>query len=287
MTLNQPVSTEEMLCPKCALQQPKAEECRGCGVIIARVPQQLDATADAEIVSRVVEPASADEGIAAPAVDEAQAVSANWIFAPLVVAVFGAWLWYFVAVQLDYEFGAIAWLIGAAVGFAALASGARGNTIGVICALFVVASICSGKYMAVSSQQTELAEILSQTLEYKGIDLQEFYQEELIDAREFAKLPGDDTSLRQFIAAHDYSESLNAAQVSNAEVDSFLEFTAPRLQDIAQNQPGFEEWREYSLSDSIKGLSTFNLMIDSPGLVDILFFFLGVGTAFRLASQGK
>ena len=63
--------------------------------------------------------------------------------------------------------------------------------------------------------------------------------------------------------------------------------SAPRLQDIAQNQPGFEEWREYSLSDSIKGLSTFNLMIDSPGLVDILFFFLGVGTAFRLASQGK
>ena len=141
--------------------------------------------------------------------------------------------------------------------------------------------------MAVASQQSELAELLSNSLEYEGIDLQEFYQEELIDAHEFARLPGDDASLRQFIAAHDYSESLDASQVSDVEVDQFLEFTAPRLQEIALNRPGFEEWREYSLGGSIRDLSTFDLMIDSLGLMDILFFFLGIGTAFRLASQGK
>ena len=89
------------------------------------------------------------------------------------------------------------------------------------------------------------------------------------------------------MAAHDYSDSLDAVQVTDEEVEQFLEYTAPRLQEVALNRPSFEEWREYSLSDSIKGLSTFELMIDSLGLMDILFFFLGVGTAFRLASQGK
>jgi hypothetical protein len=279
-----PPSAEEMLCPKCALKQPKAEECRGCGVIIAKVLQRASASADAEIVSQVVEPAPGEEETAAP---PEQPLSARWMIAPLLAAVLGAMLWYFVAVKLDYEFGAIAWLIGGAVGFAAFASGARGNAIGVICALFVVASICGGKYFAVASQQSELAELLSNSLEYEGMDLREFYQEELVDAREFAGLSGDDASLRRFMAAHEYSDSLDAAQVSAEEVSLFLEYTAPRLQEIALNKPSFEEWREYSLGNSIKDLSTFDLMIDSLGLIDFLFFFFGVGTAFRLASQGR
>ena len=113
-----PLSAEEMLCPKCALQQPEAEECSGCGVIIAKVLQQLSASADAEIVSQVVEAAPAEDGTSSPAVAAAQALSAKWIVAPLAVAVLGALLWYFVALKLEYEFGAIAWLIGGAALFA-------------------------------------------------------------------------------------------------------------------------------------------------------------------------
>jgi hypothetical protein len=89
------------------------------------------------------------------------------------------------------------------------------------------------------------------------------------------------------MAAHDYSDSLDAAQVTDEEVEQLLEYTAPRLQEIALNRPSFEEWRECSLGDSIEGLSTFEPMIDSLGLMNMLFFFFGVGTAFRLARQGK
>jgi uncharacterized RDD family membrane protein YckC len=53
-----PLSAEEMICPKCALKQPKAEECSGCGVIVAKVMQRAIPSADAEIVSQVVEPAN-------------------------------------------------------------------------------------------------------------------------------------------------------------------------------------------------------------------------------------
>jgi len=280
-------SAVEMLCPKCALKQPKAQECSGCGVIIAKVLQRAIPSTDAEIVSQVVEAAPAHEQTAARAVSADQPLSVKWMIVPLVVALLGALLWYVVAVKFDYEFGAIAWLIGGAVGLGALASGARGNAIGVICALFVVASICGGKYLAVASQQSELADLLSSSTEYDGIVLQEFYQEELIDASEFSKLPGDDAGLRRFMAARDYSDSLDAAQVTDEEVEQFLEYSAPRLREIALNRPSFEEWREFSLSDSIKDLSTFDLMIDSLGWIDMLFFFFGVGTAYRLASQGR
>jgi len=255
---------------------------RDCGVeeLALEPVHSADSSADAQS-------APDGAGAAAPAAPAVQPSSAKWMIAPLVVAVLGALLWYVVAVRLDYEFGAIAWLIGAAVGVAALLSGARGSAIGVACALFVVASICGGKYLAVASQQSELAELLSNSTEYDGIVLQEFYQEELIDAGEFAELPGDDASLRRFLAARDYSESLDAAQVTDEEVEQFLEYSAPRLRDIALNRPSFEEWREYNLSDTIKELSTFDLMIDSLGWIDMLFFLFGVATAYRLASQGK
>jgi hypothetical protein len=282
-----PPSAAEMLCPKCALKQPKAEECRGCGVIIARVLQLATPSADAEIVSQVVEPAHGEEVADTRAVTEDQPTGMKWIIAPLVVAVLGALLWYFIAINLEFEYGLIAWLIGAAVGFVSLSSGAQGNATGAVCALLVVGSICGGKYMIVASGQSDLAEQLSSSIEYEGIVLQEFYQEELGDASEFSKLPGDDASLRRFMVAHDYSDSPDAAQVTDEEVAQFVEYTAPRLQDIALNRPSFEEWREYNLSDTIRDLSTFELMIDSLDWMDMLFFFFGVATAYRLASQGR
>ena len=39
------------------------------------------------------------------------------MFGPAIAAVLGAFLRYLIAVTLEYEFGAVAWLIGGAIGF--------------------------------------------------------------------------------------------------------------------------------------------------------------------------
>jgi len=68
-----PPSAAEMVCPKCALKQPKAQECSGCGVIIAKMLQQAMPSADAKIVSQVVEPAHIYKAPESELIDATQA----------------------------------------------------------------------------------------------------------------------------------------------------------------------------------------------------------------------
>jgi len=96
-----PPSDIEMLCPKCALKQPKAEECSACGVIIAKVLQKSIPSADVEIVSQVVEEAPGEDGATTDAVAEDKPLIAKWMIAAAVAAVLGALLWYVVAVNLN------------------------------------------------------------------------------------------------------------------------------------------------------------------------------------------
>jgi len=89
-----PPSDIEMLCPKCALKQPKAEECSACGVIISKVMQKSIPSADVEIVSQVVEEAPGEDGVTTDAVAEDKPFIAKWMIAAAVAAVLGALLWY-------------------------------------------------------------------------------------------------------------------------------------------------------------------------------------------------
>ncbi|MCP4769014.1 MAG: hypothetical protein GY875_22480 [Gammaproteobacteria bacterium] len=289
----EPLAPDEMICPKCELRQTKAEECSGCGVFVDKVHkiQEQEAEAEAEgsatpAASTTVAAAEAEGNpTGASVVPGDQPVTMKWLIAPMAVAVLGALLWYFIAVTFEYEFGWIAWLIGGAIGYAALATGARGIATGVVCGMLVIVSICGGKYMTVASYQAELAEMMSTPLEFEGIDMQAFYRQEINDARVFATLGDDDASLRYFMVEYEYSEFSKIPLITDDELEMFREYTAPRLKDIHLNRPSFDEWRQYSLG-TIEDLSTFDLMVDSLGLIDFVFFFFGIGTAFRLASHG-
>jgi hypothetical protein len=169
-------------------------------------------------------------------------VTMKWFIAALAVAVLGALLWYLVAIKLGYEFGAIAWLIGGAVGYAALSTGARGEATGVICGLLVLVSICGGKYLAVASQQAELAELLSTSVQFEGVDMRRFYEQEIAAANALVNiLEEDDAGLRRFMVEYEYSEYTDIFQVSDEELEMFREYTYPRLRDIYVNRPGFDE----------------------------------------------
>lgn len=281
----QPLSADEMICPKCSLRQPKADECSGCGIIVARfnAVQQAQPAVDA---AQPREAAPAESTAVADEVPTGAGELKYFVF-PALAAVIGALVWYGLAISVDREFAVVAWAIGGAVGFAAAAAGARGHATGVVCALLVVASIMGGKYLYTSGLQTELAEAMSDPAAFEGIDLRAVYEEELEDARIYAAEVFDEASLGEFLVERGYSEAADAASVSAEDFDAFITFSQPRLEEIAANQPGFDEWRQQSFASSIENLSTLDLIVDNLDLFDLLFFFLAVGTAYRLGAAGR
>ena len=280
-TATKPPVPGVMICPKCNLEQSKAEECSGCGVIVQKV---LQAQTNAPEAKANANPQKWDEVDDEASIDGDTKPTWKFLVAPAGAAILGALVWYFLSVSLGYEFGFIAWAIGGAVGYAAFMSGARGEAVGVACAILVVLSIFGGKYMAASAFQNGFLEEIQNPDQTESEGWKQVYEIETAEARAFARLDGSDESLRQFLFDHEYSES---EQVTQAEIEDFIIHTQPRLHFIIENKPSYEEWLKVSLYETIGDLSAFDLMIESLGWMDILFLFLGVGTAYRLSSQGS
>lgn len=135
--------------------------------------------------------------------------------------------------------------------------------------------------MAMASFQSDWAEQMELMVAASTDDVRDSYEEELNDAAQFTKTVFSDDDLRKFMVNYDYSESYEEKGVTAAEISEFKEYTQPHLEQLYQEQPSLEEWRGNSVA-AINDISTFDLMIKSLGFMDVLFLFLGVGTAFRL-----
>ena len=111
------------------------------------------------------------------------------------------------------------------------------------------------------------------------------YDEALSDAKQFKATVSDDKSLRTFMADFGYSEFYQGSSVTDEEIINFKEYNQPSLEQIAILQPGFEQWKKETLIANINNYSTYDLMAESIGLLDLLFLFFGIGTAFKLVSS--
>jgi len=272
-------------CPNCQLVQAKSEQCESCGIWFHKFESSA-APAQPETVSKAV-PAAAMQADDSPVVSsdvdsEEGALSPAAIAAAIVAALLGALVWKFVAVTFEYEFGLIAWGIGGAVGFAAASAGSRGVQAGVVCAILAFGSIVVGKYWAYSAFVDQFQDEISGAMEYDG-EMYDYFEEEMEDARLFVAGSGTDIFTRRFMVDRGYTYASNPADVSAAELADFREYVEPELRLMAQNPPNFEEWQAGSVA-SLEGISPWALMREDFGLLDILFGFLGIGTAFRLAS---
>ena len=276
-------------CPNCRHVQAKSEQCESCGVWFHKfepsgVSTQPDVVPQAMPAAAAVATKAEDSSVVSSDVtSEAGAISPAAIAVAAVVALIGAGVWKFVAVTFEYEYGLIAWAIGGAVGFAAASAGSRGMQAGVVCALLAFGSIVVGKYWTYSAFVDEFQEAISGAMEYDD-DMQAYFEEELEDARLLVNGSGSDIFIRRFMVDRGYTYATNPADVSKAELADFREYVEPELRELAQNPPDFEEWQANSV-DALDELSPWTMMLEDFGILDILFIFLGVGTAFRLGSQ--
>lgn len=270
-----------MRCPKCGLEQDRSEKCAGCGAYIHKVLQHeaaSECTARPVMLEKVVQE---DTG------SGSGPSHIKMFIIPAVVAIFGAILWEFVALTLEYEFGFVAWIIGGAVGYSAAMSGVRRQAGGMICGVLVFLAIIGGKYMAMAAFQENISAEITDGVQNRGLELQEIYAEELYDAKQFYLTVTDEDSLRDFMVNYGYSEFDNKASVTNEEIDIFNRYQKPLLEKMAYVKPGFEEWKNEYLSSRIDDISTLDLVMQSLELIDLLFIFLGVGTAYKLGSGYK
>ena len=273
-------------CPNCQHVQAKSEQCESCGIWFHKFESSA-ALAPPDSAPQAIPAAAvqADDStvVSSDVASETGALSPAAIVAAAVAALFGAGIWSFVAVTFEYEFALIAWAIGGAVGFAAASAGSRGMQAGVVCAVLAFGSIVLGKYWAYSAFVDQFQEAISGAMEFDE-EMYAYFEEEMEDARLLVSGSGSDIFIRRFMVERGYTYTADPARVSKAEIADFREYVEPELRDMAQNAPDFEEWQASSV-ESLDELSPWAIMREDFGVLDILFVFLGIGTAFRLASQ--
>jgi hypothetical protein len=267
-----------MVCPKYGVDQAKAEQCTGCGVFMSKVLTQ-QTELEPSVRSSPSERATPAQSTASKDVVQPEANSIKTLALPAVVALAGALLWHWVAMTFERELGVVAWLIG---GACAAAIGAKGETTGIICGVLVVLSIFGGKYMTTSAYQSMFIEQLISSSESGGDHLREIYDEQISDAALFSETVSDNESLRQFMVDTGYTVADDSVDVSDEEIAGFREYSEPDLKALLANRPSFDQWRESMLDNTLTEYSTLDFMLENLGLLDILFLFFGVGTAFRL-----
>ena len=211
------------------------------------------------------------------------------LVAALGAAVVGAWLWQWIAVTFGYELGFIAWGIGGAVGAAAAMFSSRGMSAGVVCALIVVCSIYVGKYWMYSAMFDQTSSMIEEVMaEMDEAEMRDLYEEEMEDARIYARGSGSDTYIRQFMVDRSYTEATSASRIRADELADFREYVAPRLLDLDQNRPSLREWMAGNFSqfdDALGELTPNQMIVEDFNLIDLIFLGLGMFTAFRLAAQ--
>ena len=188
----------------------------------------------------------------------------------------GALIWAGITYAFEYEIGYMALAVGALVGFGAVVCGGSGEAVAGCCSVIAVVSILGGKVLAISM--------------FMGNSLSsEFYALLEPDAEAYAEVRTDwDT--RRFMVEMGYTEAESAGGVSQEEIQNFKDSFGPVLEDMAENKPGLKEWRDSETAQTFLAgmedqmeVSSLDVLKSSFNIIDIIFFVLGIVTAYRVA----
>ncbi|MCK4998793.1 MAG: hypothetical protein KAS23_04630 [Anaerohalosphaera sp.] len=206
------------------------------------------------------------------------------IAAGIIAGIAGAVVWAIVAYYSGYEIGWLAWGIGAAVG-AAVAWGTDGGTAnGVIAVAISIIAIVAGKFITVEIMIDKEVKVIREAV-LQGFEEEEnlivWLADRIIAARQESGLivrwpagvdPEEAYSIDQY--PKDVAEEAKTLWESKTDQEK------QQLKELA-----FEEF-EYKLNNEVSSVKS-EVFADSFGLFDLLFFFLAIGTSYRIASGTK
>jgi len=111
----------------------------------------------------------------------------------------------------------------------------------------------------------------------------EVYKAESVMLQEFSHT---DSNISEFMVNNDYSYTSAPAQ---EEIDDFKQYTIPMIMayenySAANPKPTLQKLHKLWVQDS-QGLSVMDAVKSGLGLLDLLFLFFGVATAFRMVNE--
>lgn len=279
-------SSVDITCPKCGHQQKPTAQCESCGVYIHKVLPKAAEEPQQTTPSPTKQSHNVTESISDW--DEPQDPKLIAIAATTAVAILCAFVWKWIAVATEYEVGLVAWGIGGAIGFAAIALGSIGIRTAVICGVLALGSIVGGKYLTqdyfLGDYSNEMQALFSNE------EVAELYQDYAETAQYFVNNVHTDDEIRQFMVEYEYTEATSPENISSQELSDFKEIEAPELRSIvemATTNGDVDNVDGQTLLNGLSQYSTWDAVKDSLAPIDFLFFFLGIATAFRMGLTGR
>jgi hypothetical protein len=237
--------------------------------------------------------------------------------AALVVGVLGALGWFYIAKATGYEIGYVAWALGGLVGWTSRLVAPRGHAfLGFVATLAAVLAIGGGQYLVSRWQIHEAVhayspeaydEILAyaketteaQTSEDLGERTAEFklvralagketdpiaaYQSYQIADSGFALFGLVSKDQQSNLTFDQRAELVDPESVTVPEIAKFDAEVAPALQKLVAGQPSREEYQTSLEGRIYSRVSASTVAAFAVNRYTILWLFLGVGTAYRLA----
>jgi len=267
--------TSAFACPKCGQAQEKSAECQGCGIIFSkyRAAQETNGSEASASSGQLNQATSSAEPVA-------ESINVIGIIAATFVAVLGAIAWFVIAVFFGYEYSLVAVLIGSGVGFAAYTFGGRGQVSGIICAVLTLFSIFAGKYFSYTTFDLAAMGIVYMQSE----EFQEGFAEQAEIARLYVEQVHDEDSVRQFMIDYEMTEASSVSAISSEEISEWQEFVDPWYRGMVDGGEDLSAVLAASLGEGMEQISTFEMMKEDFGIIDILFLVFGLGAAYRLGS---
>lgn len=193
----------------------------------------------------------------------------------MIAGVIGACAWAAITYYANVEIGYLAWGIGALVGFAvAAASSGGGAAAGVVAVLITILSICGGKYVG----------------SYWAIDkiFAEFNDTENWTEENYIAAVANDVLTEEQSAGNyvdfEFSEDAEGKDAYPENIWSEASTQWSEMDPTAQDE--FKTYRQQEVTDEIaeiRGTLAWGSFTSSFGPVDIVFFLLGVVTAWKIA----
>ncbi|MEM0896861.1 MAG: hypothetical protein AAGJ79_08230 [Verrucomicrobiota bacterium] len=205
-------------------------------------------------------------------------MSIKGLIVAVVAGVVGAIIWGAIGFFTGYEIGIVAWGVGLLIGFAVAAVGEASPTSGIMCAVVALLSILGGKALAVKFSLDK--EIVSVS--------KEVFEEYRYSAESVAGLSSD-SELAQFMIDDEWTMAESAESVTSEEIEFFKADWFPFFDQIRSGEVTAGNWLESEygkdwIASVHSEISIPDAVMGGLGLMDLLFGFLGIATAFKVGS---
>ena len=190
--------------------------------------------------------------------------------------------WYFLIKATGFEIGYAAWGVGVLAGIGARILGHSGsNVLGVSAGVCALVAIVGGQFLAAKSTVNEIFENAA-----KGA-----YESQLAYAKEAVQaIPtGSDAEIQTFLAKEAAKEGGEADpnRITEAQIQEFRQKKLPKLREFASGKRGARDFDKEMQKVKESFVGDFLILKESLSLFTLLWIFLGVGSAYKIASGGS